>query len=60
LQKKAPKIKKQYIGNGTHFTQTKYWTVFYRENEINIGDTILIKGTTTGEQQLSLPEMQMT
>jgi UPF0176 protein len=25
------------------------------ENEINIGDTILIKGTTTGEQQ-SLPK----
>jgi UPF0176 protein len=38
LAKKHQKSKKQYIGNGTHFTQNQVLTVFY-ENEINIGDT---------------------
>jgi UPF0176 protein len=45
------------------------WNSFYpkpsigqfsiEENEINVGDTILIKGMTTGEQQLVITEMQV-
>ena len=60
LAKKLPKIKKQYIGNGTHFYPKPSIGQFsIEENEINVGDTILIKGTTTGEQQLVITEMQV-
>ncbi|EIA09889.1 rhodanese-related sulfurtransferase [Flavobacterium frigoris] len=58
LAKKAPKIKKQYIGRGTHFFPKPSVGQFtIEENEIKIGDTILIKGMTTGEQKLVLSEM---
>lgn len=58
LAKKAPKIKKQYIGKGTHFfPKPSVGQFLIEENELNIGDTILIKGETTGEQKLVLTEM---
>jgi UPF0176 protein len=60
LAKNQPKIKKQYIGNGTHFYPKPSIGQFsIEENEINVGDTILIKGMTTGEQQLVITEMQV-
>jgi UPF0176 protein len=60
LAKKLPKIKKQYIGNGTHFYPKPSIGQFsIEENEINVGDTILIKGMTTGEQQLVITDMQV-
>ncbi|MBC5840595.1 rhodanese-related sulfurtransferase [Flavobacterium sp. F-380] len=60
LAKKQPKIKKQYIGNGTHFYPKPSIGQFsIEENEINVGDTIMIKGMTTGEQQLVITEMQV-
>ena len=56
--KKEPKIKKIYIGKGIHFYPKANIAQFLiEENEINIGDTILIKGSTTGEQQMTLDEM---
>ena len=55
---KAPKIKKMFIGKGTHFYPKASIAQFeIQENELKIGDTILIKGSTTGEQQLLLSEM---
>ncbi|MSP84451.1 MAG: rhodanese-related sulfurtransferase [Flavobacteriaceae bacterium] len=55
---KAPKIKKKFIGKGTHFYPKASIAQFeIEENEIKIGDTILIKGITTGEQQIILSEM---
>ena len=52
------KIKKQYIGQGTHFFPKPSIAQFLiEENEINIGDKILIKGSTTGEQELIIEEM---
>jgi UPF0176 protein len=57
--KLAKTPKKQYIGNGTHFYPKPSIDSLSRKNEINIGDTILIKGTTTGEQQLVITEMQV-
>jgi UPF0176 protein len=55
---KAPKIKKMFIGKGTHFYPKASIAQFeIEEGEIKIGDIILIKGTTTGEQQLLLSEM---
>ena len=56
--KKEPKLKKIYIGKGTHFFPKANIAQFLiEENEIKIGDTILIKGSTTGEQQMILDEM---
>ena len=56
--KKEPKIKKIYIGKGTHFFPKANIAQFLiEENEIKVGDKILIKGSTTGERQLTLDEM---
>jgi UPF0176 protein len=57
-KKKEQKVKKQYIGKGTHFyPKANIGQFLIEENEIKIGDTILIKGSTTGEQQMVLDEM---
>lgn len=56
--KKEAKIKKIYIGKGVHFyPKSNIGQFLIEENEINIGDKILIKGSTTGEQQLIIEEM---
>jgi UPF0176 protein len=56
--KKEPKIKKIYIGKGTHFfPKPSIGQFLIEENEIRIGDTILIKGATTGEQKIVIEEM---
>ena len=47
-----------FIGKGTHFYPKANIAQFdIQENEINIGDRILIKGKTTGEQQMLLSEI---
>lgn len=59
--KKAPKLKKQYIGKGNHFFPKPSIAQFLiEEKEISVGDKILIKGATTGEQQLVLTEIFVT
>jgi UPF0176 protein len=56
--KKEPKFKKVYIGKGTHFfPKPSIGQFLIEENEIKIGDTILIKGSTTGEQKIVIEEM---
>ncbi|RBN49950.1 oxygen-dependent tRNA uridine(34) hydroxylase TrhO [Flavobacterium psychrolimnae] len=56
--KKEPKVKKIYIGKGTHFfPKPSIGQFLIEENEIKIGDTILIKGSTTGEQKVVIKEM---
>ena len=56
--KKEPKVKKVYIGKGTHFfPKASIGQFLIEENEIKIGDTILIKGSTTGEQKVVIEEM---
>ncbi|MFV8334932.1 rhodanese-related sulfurtransferase [Flavobacterium sp. RSP29] len=56
--KKEPKIKKIYIGKGTHFfPKASIGQFLIEENQIKIGDTILIKGSTTGEQKVVIKEM---
>ncbi|RKS94746.1 UPF0176 protein [Flavobacterium limicola] len=56
--KKEPKSKKVYIGKGTHFfPKPSIGQFLIEENEIKIGDTILIKGATTGEQKVVIEEM---
>ncbi|KLT69406.1 MULTISPECIES: rhodanese-related sulfurtransferase [Flavobacterium] len=58
VAKKQPKIKKQYIGKGTHFfPKPSIGQFLIEENEIKIGDTVLIKGSTTGEQKLIIEKM---
>ncbi|MFV8391345.1 rhodanese-related sulfurtransferase [Flavobacterium sp. LB2P6] len=56
--KKEPKVKKIYIGKGTHFfPKASIGQFLIEENEIKIGDAILIKGSTTGEQKVVIKEM---
>ena len=56
--KKELKVKKKYIGKGTHFyPKANIGQFLIEEYEIKMGDTILIKGSTTGEQQLVLDEL---
>ena len=58
--KKVTKIKKQYIGKGMHFfPKANIGQFIIEENELKIGDTILIKGSTTGEQILTIEEMMV-
>jgi len=58
IAKKEPKVKQIYIGKGTHFfPKPSIGQFLIEENEIKIGDTILIKGATTGEQKLVVKEM---
>jgi UPF0176 protein len=56
--KKEPKIKKIYIAKATHyFVKAKIGQFLIEENELNIGDEILIKGITTGEEKLTISEL---
>ncbi|MGG7034843.1 MAG: rhodanese-related sulfurtransferase [Flavobacterium sp.] len=56
--KKESKIKKAYIGKGTHFfPKSNIGQFLIEEGEIQVGDTILIKGITTGEQTMVIEEM---
>jgi UPF0176 protein len=58
LAKTKRKIKKTYIGKGIHFYPKVNIAEFsIEEGKINIGDTILIKGNTTGQQLLIIDEM---
>jgi UPF0176 protein len=55
---KTPKIKKLFIGKGVHFfPKSNIGQFLIEENEITIGDQLLIKGITTGEQKIDLIEM---
>jgi len=58
ISTKTPKIKKLYIGKGEHyFPKSNIGQFLIEENEINIGNQLLIKGVTTGEQKIELKEM---
>jgi UPF0176 protein len=55
---KEVKVKKQYIGKGTHFfPKPSVGQFLVEENELKIGDTVLIKGSTTGEQKITVTKM---
>jgi UPF0176 protein len=54
----APKVKKQYIGKATHyFPKSGIGQFLIEDSELQLGDTILVKGTTTGEQQFKINEL---
>ena len=56
--KKFQKIKKSYLGKGIHYYPKANIAQFLiEESEIIIGDKVLIKGSTTGEQYLIVDEM---
>ena len=53
-----PKVNKIYIGKVTHyFSKPSIAQFIIQEGEIKIGDKILIKGTTTGNQEMIVSEM---
>ena len=52
------KVKKELIGKAEHyFTKSKIAQFLVEKGNIAVGDTILISGPTTGEQQLTLSEI---
>jgi len=54
---KTPKIKKLYIGKGIHFfPKSNIGQFLIEENELQIGDKVIIKGTTTGNQEMVLQD----
>lgn len=56
--KKEIKIRKMLIGKATHFYTKAYIGQFeITHGNLSVGTTIIIKGPTTGEQQLTLNEM---
>ncbi|WP_298155445.1 rhodanese-related sulfurtransferase [Flavobacterium sp.] len=55
---KIPKQPKRYVAKGLHFFPKASIGQFYLESgELNTGDTILIKGPTTGTQEMKIGEM---
>jgi len=55
---KESKVKKIYIGKGIHFyPKANIGQFLIEENDLAIGDKILIKGSTTGEQEMTISEM---
>ena len=54
---KIPKIRKIYLGKATHFfPKSNVGQFLIEEDELNIGDKVLIKGTTTGNQEMVLQD----
>lgn len=53
-----PRIKKVLLGKGQHyFPKAQVGQFLIEEHELNVGDTILISGPSTGEQQLVVDRM---
>jgi UPF0176 protein len=53
-----PKVQKTLLGKGVHFFPKASIGQFLIENgELNIGDTVLVKGPTTGEKAITVSEM---
>ncbi|HLA55827.1 MAG TPA: rhodanese-related sulfurtransferase [Flavobacterium sp.] len=58
LKVKTSKIKKTYVGKGIHFfPKASIGQFLVEENELKIGDKILINGPTTGNEELAVAEM---
>ena len=56
-----PKIIKTYIGKAQHyFTKSGIGEFLIENQEINIGDNLLIKGKTTGEKTFILESMYVS
>ena len=52
------KIKKTLVGNAEHyFPKSQVGQFLIENNELNIGDKILISGPTTGNQELQITAM---
>jgi len=55
-----PRIKKVLLGKGQHyFPKAQVGQFLIEEHELNVGDTILISGPSTGEQQLVVDRMMV-
>ena len=58
VQNTIPKIKKTYLGKAIHYyPKSGIGQFLIEENELRIGDKILITGTTTGDQKMILTSM---
>ena len=60
VAKKVVKIKKEYLGRGAHFfPKSNVGQFLIEQNELKIGERVMIKGSTTGEQILTIEEMMV-
>ncbi|KFC18760.1 rhodanese-related sulfurtransferase [Chryseobacterium sp. FH1] len=51
------KVKKNLIGKAEHYYTKSQIAQFLLSNELSVGDTVLISGPTTGEQEIVINEM---
>lgn len=55
-----PRIKKTLVGRGEHyFPKAEVGQFVIENNELHVGDTVLVSGPTTGEQQLVIEKMRV-
>ncbi|PZR23219.1 MAG: hypothetical protein DI539_03780 [Flavobacterium psychrophilum] len=54
-----PRIRKTLVGKGEHYFPKAEVAQFIMENELAVGDTVIISGPTTGEQQLVIEKMRV-
>lgn len=53
-------FKKILVGKGEHYyTKSKIGLFVMQQGEISVGDTLLIKGPTTGEEKITITEMHV-
>ena len=50
-------IKKTLIGKAEHYYSKSKIAQFLLENELSVGDKVLISGPTTGEKELTITEI---
>lgn len=53
------RIRKTLVGKGEHYFPKAEVGQFIMENELTVGDTVIISGPTTGEQQLVIEKMRV-
>lgn len=54
-----PRIRKTLVGKGEHYFPKAEVAQFIMESELAVGDTVIISGPTTGEQQLVIEKMRV-
>lgn len=54
-----PRIRKTLVGKGEHYFPKAEVAQFIMESELAVGDTVIISGPTTGDQQLVIEKMRV-
>ncbi len=54
-----PRIRKTLVGKGEHYFPKAEVGQFIMESDLTVGDTVIISGPTTGEEQLVIEKMRV-